>query len=795
MRSTFPRAVSALATLLTTCLAASCGSGGGGSGGGGGDSGGPPDTSQILPTVGLLSVAAGEVSPAQADDGLIQARWDARELGGAGVQVGLFLATDKDSVYLGAPVHTAADQGSVVLNGLPEDQVHWLGLAVDEGGGQYRPVGVLMSATPGTVIYVDAASAAVNPDGSSPATAFPVLIDAVLVASGLGGAGLAANVWVAGGTYADVAVPLNPGVHVYGSFPADFDLSQRDPLLAADRSVLVAQSGKAVAEVTGGDPGAVLDGFEIDGTGATFGVDVDSSPARLSALEIRDCAGRGIRLRSLSTTSNYRVTVARCAVTGSGAQGLSLEGAFKLDVEGSRFSVNGLEGIDLNDLVAPDGVTAGLEIRDSVFFGNGEEGVDCDLGAPPLAGAGSSYSVLIDGSRFERNGWKPGPAAPGGLRIDIEYEAFDGWSAEIVVRGCTSRANLGPGFDLDLDAASTTFLHRILASANGGDGLLVTSESAPALAIVSTSILTGNRGAGARAGGATSNANVPVLLSHSIVAGNGEAGLASERVESSAASSVAWLQPAPWSGAGGVRERGLALGADPLDPVFTRVPVTYREVVFFNGFALALDDASDLVVGDLVEVADDGQDRFINSFTGPFEVVVDGIPSSLDVPALFTRFEAGGDVIEDWSLVAGSAAEGAGMPPPAGPAPDAGVFGAPLGGAPGDEGPVSPPLFRVGAATPPTTTPLATGDDIAVAFAGGTLDSLTIPGNVQVRDGNGDVVTIPAPVLVNDELVVSPPGGGWPVGPLTLELFSGLETTDTPPVALAVPVALPFVVE
>jgi len=47
-------------------------------------------------------------------------------------------------------------------------------------------------------------------------------------------------------------------------------------------------------------------------------------------------------------------------------------------------------------------------------------------------------------------------------------------------------------------------------------------------------------------------------------------------------------------------------------------------------------------------------------------------------------------------------------------------------------------------------------------------------------------------MLSGTDLVVPAPGGGWPTGSLTLELFDGLETIDTPPVGLAVPVALPF---
>jgi hypothetical protein len=123
------------------------------------------------------------------------------------------------------------------------------------------------------------------------------------------------------------------------------------------------------------------------------------------------------------------------------------------------------------------------------------------------------------------------------------------------------------------------------------------------------------------------------------------------------------------------------------------------------------------------------------------------------------------------------------------------VLGAPLGGAPGNEGAAPPALFRVRGTTPPTTTKLGANQDISVAFAGGTLDSLSIAGNVQVRNASGQVVTMPAPVLQGDELVVNAPGAGWPSGKLTLELFAGLETTDAPPVSLAVPVALPFVVD
>lgn len=774
--------------VLLALLAGCGGGGGGGAGGGGGGGGGgtpPPDSSATPPTAGLVSIAAGDSSPA-AGTGTLQARWDGRDPAGVGLSVALFLSTSKATLFAGVPVATDTGPGSTVLSGLVEDQPYWVGLALDLGAGQYAPVGAQLTATPGAVIYVDAASTAANPDGSSPAQAFPTLLDAVLVASGTGGVGLAANVWVAAGDYADVAVPLLPGVHVYGGFDATFDLSTRSPL-GADRSILRALAGSAAVEVQSGDAGANLDGFEIVGTGATFGVDVDTSEAQLSSLIVRDCSGRGMRLRSLSSTANPRVTLARCSVLGSGAQGLSLEGAFRLDVENGRFAVNALEGMDLNDLIAPDGLTASLSVRDSVFFGNGEEGLDCDLGAPPLGGTSSLYEIALEGSRFERNGWKPSPTATGGVSIDVEFEVFAGWSADIELRGCTARANRGSGFQLDLDSTSRTFLHRVLATANGGDGLRISSETAPALAHVSTSAFTGNLGVGVRA----TFGNVPVVLAHSILAGNALGGFQSEQVESSASSCVTWLQPTPFGGAGGVRQRANVVVADPLDTTFTLAPIDFRRATALDGATLTLSSSAGLAAGDPVELADDSIERAIAGLAGAEQVTLSSPPASLDLPALFARFAAAGDVSEDWTLAVGSPAEDAGMPPPSAPAPDAGVFGAPFGGAPGSEDVVRPTLFRVSATTPPTTSTLGTNEAMRVHFAGGTLDSLSIAGSVQVRQANGGVIATGAPAFSGGDLVVPAPGGGWPGGALTLELF-GLATTETPPKGLATPVALPF---
>ncbi len=727
--------------------------------------------------MGLASAAAGQQRAHLA--------WDARAPDGSPLQVGLFQSTSRSTLFQGQPIHTASGAGTRLVTGLTDDLTVYFGLALSQGGGQYSPAGAVMSVMPGAEYHV-------------PSVQYPDLITAVLVAASFSNGGQqAANVWVAEGTYTDVSVPLHAGVHVYGGFDASFDLATRDP--AAHPTVLRAQTGaaKAVVTIQDGKPGAVLDGIEIDGLStASAGVDVVQSPARLSSLLVRDCAGRGIRLRSLASNVVYDVTLARCSVRSCGGEGLQLQGPFELSVEGSLFSVNSLEGFDCDDLVAPSGFQASLSVRDSVFFGNGGEGLDCDLGVPPAPGSGGAYEVTVQGSLFEQNGWGTS-AASAGLNIDIDYEAFPAWRSEIVVRGSTARANRGHGARLDLDSTSTTFVHRLLATANSADGLAVSSESKPGLALVSASVLSGNRGAGVRASGGATGGNVPVALSHCILAGNRKGGLISEQVESIAVSSAAWLQSSPWAGAGGVRAHFVAQGNDPLAALFAVAPMAYRGVLKKSGSVLTLDDASDFAPGDPLELADDGVLRSVIGLSGPDGLEIAPAAGSLLLPALIARFAPLVGVGEDYTLAALSAALGAGMPAPVGPAPDAGVFGAPLGGSPGNEGPLPQALFRASATSPPTTTPLDQGDQMRMAFLGGVLDSTTIPGNVRVRNGSNVLVALsPAPFLDvgTGELVIPAPSlGGWPTGKLTLELHAGLSATDGTPIATTL--ALPFQVQ
>lgn len=743
----------------------------GGGGGGGGSSSAPiPADAGALPhALGLTSIAAG--------NGTVQVRWDARTTDGAAANIAIFRSTSSATLYQGAPFATASGAGSnVVASGLVNGTTYFFGLAVANGAG-WQPSGAVFTATPRAPVFVDATSTALAPDGASAASAFPTLAAGLAAVIAAGGG----NVWIAEGTYDTTSLSIPAGVALQGGFAHDFALATRDP--AAHVTRVRGSAGLFVLEIFGGGGSAALDGLVVDANhAASFGVDVDSTDAQLGALIVESTASHGVRLRDTSSVGAVRVEIAGSWVRGAAGEGLSLAGTFKLGLSGSRFSANAREGVSLGQLVAKNGINATLHVRDCAFVSNGEDGLDCQLGSPPVIAGSSSFAVTIERTSFEENGWNSGGLPTGGLRLDIDYELVPNWTADIVVRGCTARANRGDGILLDLDAASTTLLHRVLASGNAGDGLRVSSETASALAVASNSAFTGNLGAGAR----VLLGNVPLAATHCIFGGNAQGGLLSTSVTSTATSSIAWLGGTPYSGA---RAHFSASVADELTPVFTNVPLEYQRVASFDGTDIVLASASSFAAGDRVEIGDDGVARTIDSVLGPTRFHVTPVPVSLALPASIARFAGAASVVEDYSPAAGSIVVSGGMPAPAGPAPDAGPAGGPLAGAPGVEAGVLADLFRVAASTPATNVALGASTPIVFSFRGGTLSAASIANQVRVRNAAGALLVVATSAAAGN-LTVQAPAGGWPSGDVVVELHAGLAATSG--ATLAAPVALTF---
>jgi len=719
--------------------------------------------------VGLVSVAAGATQ--------VQLRWEARDADGADLPIGIFSGPDRASVHQGAPIATAVGDGVLVVT-IPSGATRYFGLALDVGGGTYEQAGHVLVARSGAPYYVDPASTAVNPDGSSPAQAFRDPLDAVVVAFALGGG----NVWIAAGDYTNVGLPLRPGVHVFGGFDASFDLASRDPQAHPTR--FVGRVGDPVCEILGGSAPVVIDGCTIDGASAApFGIDIDATDAELRSVEVRDCAGRGVRLRSIDETRAVDVRIARSRVINNQAQGVSLTGPFDLWIEGSRFAGNRLEGVDLGGLVAPGGVPVSLRVRDSSFVGNGHDGLDCDLSPPSILGAGGGrYEIRIESSNFERNGYSATTEVTAGLKIDIDFELIPDWSAEILVRGSRAAQNRGDGVLLDLDSTCSAFVHRLLSTANGGDGLSVTSESTASFAVVSASVFTGNVGAGLKA----ELGQVPIVASHCVLAGNLGGGMTSSTVTSAVSSTVAWLQPNAYSG---VREYFNVLANDPFVSPFEHAPVEYLRANSIAGGDVVLANSATLVVGDHVELADDGVQRSVAGFSAGNHVALSPAPTLAGLPSTLARF-AGPGVVEDYRLAPGSSANASGMPDPfAGPM-DAGPFGAPLGGEPAREGAQLPALFYAGSSVPSVSQSLSSAQAIRIAFVGGAPAGSSVnPQSVRVLNAQSTVLATTA-FVQNGELVVQPPAGGWPSGALLLELHAALRSTAGTPIAT--PLAAPF---
>jgi len=687
------------------------------------------------------------------------------------VVLALFFGSTPADVYLGAPLVDPLEGETLVVEGLADGVPLLFGLArVTESG--FLPSGELLSVVPGAPLYVDAAAPASGADGLTPATAFPDPFIAVLTAFANGGG----NVWLKAGDYGPLGLPMFPGVSLYGGFGADFAF----PTGAADapRSVLRGFPNQPVIAVQDTLAPVIIESVVVDGAAqSTNGIDVTDSVVEFRGVTATACLRAGFRINATDDTNTVSAKLVDCSGVGNLLQGISLSGASDLTVRACNFDNNAEEGLDCNDIVSPDGRSVSARLIESRFSGNGGEGADIDLAAPLFGGIeGGLTRIRISGCLFELN-------ALDGLFVDIDFELEPLWAADVLLQGVTARGNGFSGLHLDLDGRAPTFLHRVRCNANGGEGLLVTSETFAGLAVVSASDLSGNLGHGLRSTGGNSS----LLLSHSVLAGNSLGGVRAETVPAGVVSSIFWLQPTPVVNT--LATASLVLD-DPTEPTLARLPTVFGVVTGFNAGVLTLSPAGGQPqTGDAIELQDDGVPRSLTGFQGSNGILLDPTPLFLATPARLWAYESGDDVIEDYRVLPGSVAEGAAMVP-AGAAPrDAGPLGAPDGGIPGQIESDAPPVFRLGSVDPPLADGLGSGETFALFFEGGVLDPASVNGtSVVLRNAGGTAVGI-SPFAQDDALLVPAPAGGWPPGG-QLELQETLASTDGR--GLGAPLVLPL---
>jgi hypothetical protein len=719
---------------------------------GGGDSGGTAPGASVGGTPAIHE-GAGLVSAVPSASQL-RVEWRTTGLEEFTGELAIFISTQRQGLYGGRSEPIPSTAGAFIFEDLPTDQVYYVGMGIAAAPGErMAPIGAVLSARTAAPVFANPAASLVGADGLTPETAFADLGLAIQAAS-LGGG----NVWAAGGDFSSVSLTLPVGVDLYGGFAADFQLAQRNT--EDYRTVLGGVANDHTIKLLSTETVQRIDGVAIEGQGSVLnGIDLQSTAIELRSVEVKDCV-RGMQLSATEPGITTEVVIAACTFEANSQEGVWLEGAYSLVVDNCAFIGNGEEGMQFFPWLSPQEQVVNLRLRDSRFLSNGAGGIDLDLGAPAPGPPGGSYDILVEDCDFDRNGGH-------GCALDIDYETTDFWRTNLIVRGSRARANGASGFTLHLDNPARCVLHRVLASDNFEDGLSIVSESPATFALVSASSFVSNLGHGVH----SSLGSAGVALSHCIFSGNELGGVLPEQALATVGSSVAQLQPEAF---GDALVRG-TLTVDQPEILFRYAPIEYHRVLSQSGEELTLDGPVANDLGLAVEVAGDGTLRTLQSKDAN-KVRITPAPEGLVFPTTLAIFPLSDSVSEDYRPVSESAVIGAGITRPDGTSVDAGIFGSPVGGAPGVEDLFPTRLFRVSATAPGWADLVQTSEAVRVHFAGGTPDESTLADSFRVIDAAGTSWAVEGELQAG-VLAVSPPPGGWSAGD-RIELYGSLLATQ-----------------
>lgn len=671
----------------------------------------------------------------------VRLEWRLSEATPADMELAVWLRPAGSGAGDAEPVPLVMNDGASVLRGLATDSDYTAQLALRAPGGSYQPVGLELAFRVDAPIYVNPNFDPGFGDGLSPETAYGDLLLGIVVAFSEGGG----NVFVSEGTLESVSLPLFDGVHLYGGFAADFVPQRRNPRLRP--VTLRGAPGSPIVQIQPGNGTiAIFDGFTLDGQQVSSdGVQDTGLRAELRRLEIRHCV-RGMRLRTSPGTGTIPLVLCDVECSANGLEGVSVDGAFDLFVDGCSFRVNGAEGLDLDALRCPDQETAQFLLSNSTLDRNAAEGLDLHMAVPVGAGTGGGqFRVDIVDCNFELNGLS-------GARLDVDYETHPQWSSRLVVRGVRSRANGGGGIFCDLDSTSQALIARCVASANGEDGLRVSSESAAGIARVHACVSIGNRGYGLRA----DFGQFSVLASMCVFAANTLGAAQSDTVDS-------WLEGCVLLDGRALPARvhsfDCLLSTQSPSGLFVRAPLDYARVAGLVAGSVTL-DAPLSGLGDFAEREDDGLERTAR-WTAPGQVTLTPA-DELSVGDLIACY-AGPGVEEDWRTPPGSAAEALGP------------FGGSGGGIPGREDALRPERVWLGDVLPRPQQVLAAQQSLSLHFVGGAIDAATL-GAITLTGALGEVRSL-QPAVVAGGIEIPPPLGGWAVGD-RLSLGDGLRSVD-----------------
>ncbi|MEI6128748.1 MAG: hypothetical protein WCR59_01655, partial [Planctomycetota bacterium] len=335
-----------LLTMLLAILIAACGAGG--------VAGTRPIVRLPVPTPpaipgapGLLALAAG--------DHVIRVDYT---LPGTGFEGALFKSTVRNAVFSGAPIVEVLTGTNIVFTGQTNGVSRFFGFGIRATGTtEWQPIGTTAECQPRPPYYVNPAADPSIANGLTPATAFPDLLDALLVAYIHTGG----NVWACEGNYSNGPFPIGPSVHLFGGFEPTFDIEQRD---LRKITQLNGSTGSFLIDVQTGSLTGILDGIVCNGDNnggiqTAEGIVISNSNCQLRSVAVVGFSRRGIFVRLGSNVfppyQSRRIVAIASSASANGLDGCLIANVVAdVSIDRCVFSDNFAQGFDCNDLWSMD---------------------------------------------------------------------------------------------------------------------------------------------------------------------------------------------------------------------------------------------------------------------------------------------------------------------------------------------------------------------------------------------------------------------------------------------------------
>ncbi|MGE4632586.1 MAG: right-handed parallel beta-helix repeat-containing protein, partial [Planctomycetota bacterium] len=537
----------------------------------------------------------------------------------------IYQATAGSSFDLSTPSMIVTGENEVILSGLENGVPLRFIVRARDSDQEIDPNENEWPVTPNPVRYVRSGAPSQGADGLSPESAFATLAQAIASSIDLWGV----NFHVAQGLYPE-NIFLFEGMMLFGGFPSEFGITQRDP------DLYLTQFGIAfptdLVQLLPGDLLNGIDGISLAGNFiAESCVFAEDCNARITRCQLSRAITQGIDLRSdYAEGEKIQVLIADCVIAECNGEGIRIQGIAEIRIDDCEIRNNFNEGIESQWLRADTEHEAHIEITRCRIHNNGDEGIDLDIGPVdelnPLLQQEAVVRVRIRHCTVEENRLE-------GIVIDLDNRDVDQMDVRVRIDDTLVRANGMTGIFLDADSNAAFRIARCQISANLGDGISATGLATGPIPSIQHCNIIGNALAGVATFGLGS-----LKAWHCWVDGNTGGIYRSPRGSVTFHNCV--LSPGHPELTlscfqyclidGDLVSTDLPEGVFAADPEMVGRPILYTRASGLLDGSVLLDEIASVAIGTQVEIADDGILRQITSMDGPL-LTLD--PALAEVPA------------------------------------------------------------------------------------------------------------------------------------------------------------------